>query len=245
MDAVFLSDVHLKSLNERNGQTLLRFFSFLESQPGTPPTIFLLGDIFDLWVSDHRVFIKRYQPLIDILQRLQLRGAKVIYFEGNHDMHLAPFWEDVLGAEVHVRAESFKIGGVVIRCEHGDEMNLEDLAYIRLRKTLRHPFMEQLAHKLPGFLWDQIGQRWSATSRKYSSREDRAERIRQTIRDHAVRVAAQENFDVLISGHMHVMDDWEFTSGGRKVRSINLGSWLQDPPQVLCLEAGQFSWRTP
>lgn len=243
MEAVFLSDLHLTSMEERNGQTLLRFFRSLEALP-KPPTIFLLGDIFDLWVSGHGVFVHRYQPLLDSLKILRGKGARIIYFEGNHDLHLAPFWKEVLGSEVYVAAQTFEVGGVKIRCEHGDEMNLEDTAYLRLRAFLRHPFLERLAHLLPGKFWDFLGQRWSRHSRVRSSsdRADHEEKIRSIIRSHAERVANGENFDVVISGHMHVRDDWNFEKNGRSFRSINLGSWFYQP-KVLVLENGQFEWR--
>lgn len=245
IDAVFLSDLHLKSVEERNGQTLLRFLVSLDAQ-SRPPMIFLLGDIFDLWVSGHRVFIDRFRPLLEVLERLSKKGARLVYFEGNHDLHLAPYWEKVLGADVRVGAGSFTVGGFRIRCEHGDEINREDAAYLRLRAFLRHPLLETAAHRLPGRFWDYLGQRASHTSRKYSSpeRSSHEERLRNLIRSHAQRVWPDDPFDVVISGHMHVKDDWTFEVGGRSVRSINLGSWFGEP-EVLVLAGGRLEWRKP
>lgn len=244
MDAVFLSDLHLKSLEERNGQTLLRFFRSLEERPGKPPDLFLLGDIFDLWVGDHQVFLDRYRPWLDILKSLSDRGARIVYFEGNHDLHLAHYWKEVLKAEIYVRPALFEVSGLKIRCEHGDEINQNDKAYLRLRAFLRHPVMEWVAHSLPGGWLDAFGQRWSKHSRKRSSAERKAreERIRRMIRIHAEECWEQDRFDAIISGHMHVRDDWSFERQGRTVRAINLGSWFE-PPQVLILKMGQFQWQ--
>lgn len=247
--AVFLSDLHLRSMEERNGQTLLRFLVSLESLP-MPPDVFLLGDIFDLWVSDNKVFIKRYEPLIKCLKKIKSRGAKIYYFEGNHDMHLAGFWQENLGAEVYIGPRSFEVAGLRIRCEHGDELNREDKAYLRLRAVLRSPALQFLAHTLPGFFWDAFGQRWSRHSRQQSSGtgadetgapKDREDRIRAVIRAHAERVWEEDPFDLIITGHMHVVDEWTFEKSGKKITSINLGSWLQ-APRVLKLSNQGVKW---
>jgi UDP-2,3-diacylglucosamine hydrolase len=39
----------------------------------------------------------------------------------------------------------------------------------------------------------------------------------------------EEPFDLIITGHVHVRDDHVFESGGRQVRSVNLGSWADGP----------------
>ncbi|MBX3039532.1 MAG: UDP-2,3-diacylglucosamine diphosphatase [Bdellovibrionaceae bacterium] len=244
MDAVFLSDLHLKSLEERNGKTLLRFLASLEERPETPPMIFLLGDIFDLWISDHRVFLDRYEPLLSSLKRLVERGSRIVYFEGNHDMHLAVYWEKHLGADVRTRPGLFQVGGLRIRCEHGDEINRDDISYLRLRAFLRHPVMERLAHLLPGHFLDSMGNRWSKHSRKRSSAEraERESRIRKMLRRHAELVWDEDPFDAVISGHMHVKDDWSFGRKGRQIRAINLGSWFETQ-EVLILRDGQLIWQ--
>ncbi|MBX3032545.1 MAG: UDP-2,3-diacylglucosamine diphosphatase [Bdellovibrionaceae bacterium] len=242
---MFLSDLHLTSLQGRNGETLLRFLSSLEALPSPPERIFLLGDIFDLWVSKHRVFVERYRPMLDSLARLRERGSKILYFEGNHDMHLAPYWEKQLGAEVHVGPALFEVGGLRIRCEHGDEINHEDFWYLLMRSILRHPVLEMTAHFLPGRFWDGLGQRWSRKSRRRSTRPrpDRDENIRRMIRAHAEKVWEEDPFDAIISGHMHVRDDWSFERAGKTVRAINLGSWHREAP-VLILDQGRFEWRS-
>lgn len=244
MDAVFLSDIHLTSLEERNGQTLLRFLNSLEAQSGPMPSIFLLGDIFDLWVSKHKVFVRRYEPMLQSLARLKAKGARIIYFEGNHDMHLAPYWEKVLGAEVYVTHAMFDIGGLRLRCEHGDEINREDVSYLKWRAGLRHPITQFLGHTIPGAFWDYLGRKASHNSRKKSSvqREDFESRLRNMIRAHGERVWEEDPFDAIISGHMHVRDDHRFQKGGKTIRSFNLGSWFKDV-QVLILDKGQWEWR--
>ncbi len=211
MDSIFISDLHLRSLNERNGQILLRFFHEFETQ-AKPIRLFLLGDIFDLWVGTHDVFVERYLPLLESLIRLKKLGSQIFYFEGNHDLHLQKYWETEIGAEVFTEAKNFQIEGMTVRCEHGDQMNPADLGYLRLRSFLRHPVTGGVLKKLPGIFVDFVGNKWSQQSRKKSSSNIREENIRKVIRAHAQRICENEKIDLLVSGHMHVQDDWIFST---------------------------------
>jgi len=193
--------------------------------------LFLLGDIFDIWVSDHTVFVKEYLPLIEEIQMLLQKNFRIIYFEGNHDMHIDRFWTEQLGVEVYDEAAFFKIGNLEIRAEHGDLINLNDEKHLRSRRILRHPVMEFMGHHLPGLFWQWLAKKYSQKSRARSThyRQQNQEEIRQMIRDHALKSYSERHFDYIISGHMHVFDDFIFSREGRPIRSINLGSWLEEP----------------
>jgi UDP-2,3-diacylglucosamine hydrolase len=245
--AYFLSDLHLKSVNERSGRILLRFLtSLVEEKDKKDFHLFLLGDIFDLWISGHKVFVDKFEALIEPIRTLIEQGANVYFFEGNHDMHIRPFWEDQLGAKVYTSAEYFKLGPWTVRCEHGDEINQDDKAYLALRTVLRHPLVEQVGHKVPGEVWDKVGNFFSKTSRKFSSayREDKEMQLVKLIRHHAELAYLQKPFDIIFSGHMHVRDDHTVKIKDKEIRSINLGSWFEDP-KVLKLSENGVEWISP
>lgn len=237
VSAWFLSDLHLKDINERSGIVLLRFLSELDQGRRPCTHLFLLGDIFDLWIGDHDFFYEKFRPFIDLISHLKERGVEVQYFEGNHDVHVKKFWEDRYGIPCFTMAEYFDVGPVKVRVEHGDLMNLEDKAYLRLRAFLRRRSLEKLAYKIPGGIWNEIGVRASQLSRRFSGkvRENKSEQLRSIIRAHAHRAFKERAFDVIVTGHMHVRDDYEFTEGDRSVRSFNLGSWF-DKTRVLNLQ---------
>lgn len=242
--AYFISDIHLENMQERNGQILLRFLRSL-AQEEKAPDLYLLGDIFDFWLSGHKVFVKKFAPLFEPLEILKKKGSKLVYFEGNHDLHLQPFWGKKLGFELFDEAQYRRIGHYTVRLEHGDQMNPEDEAYIKWRAFTRHKLVEPLAHFLPGKFWERVGEKMSQTSRK-KSRSYRArneEPIKEMIREHAHRAYQQKPFDILISGHMHVKLDEEFKTPLGTSRNINLGSWLEkEDPQALCIDGGEISW---
>lgn len=239
MKSWFVSDIHLTDLKERNGQTLLRFLFYLNQNP-TQHRLFFLGDIFDFWLSDGVAFINHYKELIDQIALLKKNGGEVYYFEGNHDFHVDVFWTRKLQIPVYEVEAFFDLDQKIVRLEHGDFINPNDEKYLKYRALVRHPLIEPIGHILPGFFWKWLGETQSQKSRKRTGHYGRnnADEIRQMVRDHAQRVYDQNPFDLIVTGHMHVFDDYTFERDGKPVRSVNLGTWLESPRAML-LENGE------
>ncbi len=246
--AYFVSDIHLKSSKDANVSVLIQFLKqLLKDATGgskeAPTSLFLVGDIFDLWIADHDFFIQEFKPVIEIIQQLQSAGVTIHFFEGNHDLHLQKFWERELGVQVHGEARYFELGSQVVRVEHGDQMNPHDSGYLFLRWLLRTPILRWLSYHLPAFVVKAIGERASGVSRQYTStrKELPIDKIHALTRLHAETVFQQQAFDLMISGHVHVIDDYIFRASGRTIRSVNLGSWYDGPKAfVLNDDGGKF-----
>lgn len=236
MNAWFISDLHLKDVHERNGNTLLRFLFFLNRNP-KEHQLFLLGDIFDVWVSDGSFFLKHFKQIVDQLTEFKKGGGQLYYFEGNHDVHIDRFWTRKLGVPVIAHAEYFHIQGLRVRVEHGDLMNPDDTAYLKYRRWVYHPAVEFFAHTLPSHLWQLVATWQSGKSRKKTSRYaiENAERIKKIVHTHAEKTFRERPFDLIVSGHMHIFDDYKT----EEYRSINLGTWLEKPV-ALKITSGQI-----
>ncbi|MEQ1721849.1 MAG: UDP-2,3-diacylglucosamine diphosphatase [Pseudobdellovibrio sp.] len=231
MNSWFISDLHLKDSNERNGNTLLRFLFMLNKNP-KQNHLFLLGDIFDMWISNGSAFTDHYAVIINEIKKFKDGGGVVYYFEGNHDFHIDTFWTRELGIKVIEDIEYFDLVNYKVRVEHGDFINPDDKAYLRYRALVRHPLVEPLGHLLSGYFWKWFGENQSQKSRKKTSRYaiENSEKVKKLIRTYAENVhRVEEPFDLIVTGHMHVFDDYEFEVNGKKVRSINLGTWLDKP----------------
>ncbi|HEX4923438.1 MAG TPA: UDP-2,3-diacylglucosamine diphosphatase [Bdellovibrionales bacterium] len=224
MKAYFISDIHLYSMEDPKAGILLRFLRSLDRET---THLFLMGDIFDLWVADHTLFATRYAPLVHEIVNLVRRGVEVHYFEGNHDLHLKEFWQDRMGAIVHEGPVYLELGDKTFRLAHGDETNPEDRVYRFQRWTLRTRFIEAVCFNLPSAAVNFVGERWSGHSRK--KRPYVNEPVKQRARRFAEEKAAERPFDYMICGHTHMRDEHVFKSGGREARYINLGTWLVQP----------------
>lgn len=231
LNAYFVSDIHISSPDEPRAALLL---SFLRGLSGTSNAthLYFLGDIFDLWVADHRYFVERYRDIIAEVGRLRDEGVEIHYFEGNHDLHLRYFWADRLGVEVHPGPIQAQLGGRLLRLEHGDQMNPDDKGYLFLRWLLRTPVVRFLIRHLPGVLVTRIGDRASASSRVYTSSGGKSispAEVTAKALVHAREVYARAPFELIISGHIHVRHDEEIETPAGRFRSVNLGSWMDGP----------------
>ena len=243
ISAWFLSDLHLKSMQERSSQTLLRFLRSLGRKERPATHLYLVGDIFDFWVGDHDYYERKFGPLLEAIRDCQRAGIQITYFEGNHDVHVKRYWERRHQIPCYIDDKYEALGSKIVRIEHGDLINPTDETYLKYRAFIRRPFMETVAQLIPARLFNEVGDYASRKSRKVSSvkRRDSEAELRQMIRDHAKRTFAQAPFDLIITGHMHIRDDWSFEVGGRNVRSVNLGSWF-DETLVFHLQEGVGEW---
>jgi UDP-2,3-diacylglucosamine hydrolase len=253
MKAYFVSDIHLCEPNEPNARIFAAFLRELarkraENVSDSPSHLFLVGDIFDLWVGGHRYFRDKFTEIVDAIKHLVDLGVEVHFFEGNHDLHLTDFWQRELGVHVHEDAQIFNLYGKKVRIEHGDLINPEDKGYLFLKSLLHTRVIKALSLNLPSFIVRAIGERASKASRTQNSsvKELSADLVRTLIREHVKKVFNDGQFDLIITGHVHVRDDSSFRIGQNSVRSINLGSWFEDAKVfVLSRETAEFSVVNP
>ncbi len=236
--ALFVSDIHIASPHDERAVLFGRFLD--KAFELKPKHLFLVGDIFDLWIADRDYFVESYSTIIEKLVQLKANGTQIHYFEGNHDLDLKLFWQDKLGFDVQEGPAFYEIAGQVVRVEHGDEMDPDDKGYLFLRWFLRTLPVRALGRHLPNQAVRWIGVRASQSSRNYTSQIKVAsdEESIAKIRNHAREVFQYKPFDLFISGHVHVREDSMQELNGKKFRCLNLGTWLKEP-LVLELQSGQ------
>jgi UDP-2,3-diacylglucosamine hydrolase len=206
-----------------SGEALL---SLLKEAQKDAALFVILGDLFDIWVGQGKAFQEEYEPIISALRELR-KKCPIYYFEGNHDFHLEKFWTDQMNLEIFSGPKDFEFGGLKIRAEHGDEINREDHGYLFLRWFLRTAPLKFLIENLPSTLVLKIGQRASKVSRGYTS--SLQNKSIEVFREYAQNLVKTHPFDLLLTGHTHVPDDFSFQHNGKTSRLINLGSWFDGP----------------
>ena len=228
--AWFLSDLHIRDEQESNSQKLLLFLHSLENQERPATHLFLVGDIFDLWIHDHSYFVEKYPKIVNAIRVVVSKGIEVHYFEGNHDLYLRKFWQQEVGVRVHDGPEFFNLGSKKFRIEHGDLMNPDDKGYLFLKAALQSAPVKYIAQNLPGMGVSWIGERASRASRHYTSNQKslHEQDIKSFMHAYAEKCVEDRFYDYLISGHTHVRDEYDFAFEGELVHSINLGSWFEE-----------------
>lgn len=238
--ALFVSDIHIQSPAD---EKYALFRSFLDACLEVKPNfLFLVGDIFDLWVADRDYFVHTYSALIQRVRDLKASGIEIYYFEGNHDLDLKVFWQEQMGVKVFSEPAYFDLLGHTVRVEHGDEMDPDDKGYKFLRWLLRTPAGRGLGRHLPNPAVKWVGERASQVSRDYTSNVKTVTegQVRDKFLSHIGRAYSSKAFDVLVAGHVHVAEDVSVLRNGKTIRGFNLGTWLKEP---LVLELTESSLR--
>lgn len=244
-NAWFLSDIHLKSNEDPKSQILIKFLESLGRQrPATH--LFLLGDIFDLWLGPSDYFAQRYEGVTQAITQAQSRGIKVTYLEGNHDIHVQAYWRSK-GIVCFNTDQIIHLGSQKIYLTHGDFINPAEPGYHRYIRWARGKGGLGLIHLFSAQTWWRIGQYISRTSRKRSGRryQDFSKMAKHNFEQFVLGCQKIKSFDILVAGHIHHRLELEISapavSGQKIIRAYNLGSWEAEPAALSLQEVGA-SW---
>ncbi len=220
MRTIFLADAHLMSPDDANYRQLLRFLHSLE---GELDTLYIMGDLFDFWLGFPSHPFTQYDAVLDALERLVVRGCRLVYFEGNHDFHLGPIFSQRLRAEVHSGPAIECLHGKRLYLCHGDQINREDRLYRLLRNLLRSsPVAASIRHFPPSWAEKIKVSLQKQSQAGYVMKSARWD-YRKIILDFA-RTLQQQGCDGLVTGHFHLALREDIP--GPPFAVLSLGDWM-------------------
>lgn len=207
MKIAAISDVHVKKAYDEADKLLCQFLGHPLVQ--SSDYVVLLGDIFDLMCGPHPEYLKEFQHIFDLMDQLQKKGIKVLFFEGNHDVHLeklfARRWPD---REVKLSQVPciLELEGKSYYFSHGDEHEVDNLPYQRYKSLIMSTPLKFVANKImPYSLLNFLGERASKMSRKRGSKDYNEEKVKQRFRE-GVAQTTQGKYNFILGGHSHVKD---------------------------------------
>ena len=224
MKGAVISDIHIKNKGDKSYGLLLSFLSKKEVLESS--TWYFLGDIFDLMVGNHKEYLKTFPEFFAIISDFLSSGGSIHYLEGNHDFHLKEFFDKFLTdkniskANFHYHFQAFEqnVDGLKFYFCHGDDLQTGDFGYTFLKYFLRNPISGFIINKLMSFsLLQKIGKLMSGNSRKYGQADEKL--VKEKFRNFARQFLKKNQYDFLICGHSHVLDDYNFEGQ----RFINIG----------------------
>ncbi len=227
-----ISDVHVKQPHDDADRLLTAFLTHHTVQ--SSDYIVLLGDIFDFMVGDHKRYLKDYSHLFQLIDALVKQEKKVLFYEGNHDVHLkALFKKKWPGGEIVPSQVPgvFAIDGKVYYFSHGDEHDVKNEAYHKYMAFIRTAPLRIVADKLmPYSLIHFIGERASQQSKKRGAYRFDENKERDKFRSGVVETT-KGKFDFVLGGHSHVKE--EYNLPGTHSFYINNGYALKSQSFIL------------
>jgi len=141
---LFISDLHCCA--EQPEITAL-FLKFLKQRAVGARALYILGDLFDVWVGDDDPTPPNLE-IIAGLKALNESGTPLFIIVGNRDFLLSHDFEQATGAQILADESCLDLFGIPTLLMHGDQLCTDDLQYQQVRLQMRQPeMMEQLLAK--------------------------------------------------------------------------------------------------
>lgn len=194
---LFLGDAHLRD----DDPELDAFLRFLQDAPSRAAALYLMGDLFDLWIGSPAFLTDCHHRVLEALRRLRAAGMDLIYVEGNRDYRLGRLFEnDPFRSVVRERTE-IAFGGRRIHLAHGDLVNRSDRQYRFWRRVAKGPVLLGALEALP----DGAARRLARRLERDMAKTNRRHRVRfpeEECRRYALEVR-RLGADMLVLGHFH------------------------------------------
>ena len=132
--SIFISDIHLTQNNELIKNS---FFSFLDNFPEEVNNLFIVGDLFDLWIGDD-VRNELIEDLHLKLRKITNNKKNIFFFHGNRDFLVGESFCRTSNIKLIHEPTVFEFFGYKTLILHGDQLCTEDVDYQNFCKIVRN-----------------------------------------------------------------------------------------------------------
>lgn len=198
-----------------------QFVAFVEACSVGAEYLVILGDLFDYWMGPKHLRLARLDPFRDALQRARSAGCRTLFVSGNCDFLMDGPTADALGMVHAGEWIDLRLGAARWLLTHGDNLCVQDLSYMRLRRVTHSRIFHWLSHVLPVWALRQVAYHLrSASTRAQERRRESGQRgytrpfpIQPEV---VAEVLERDEADLgLICGHFHIAKHWRTTAGAR------------------------------
>lgn len=197
-------------------------------------SLFILGDLFEVWIGDD-ASIPVYQQPISQLKQLSDIGIAVYVMHGNRDFLMGADFEQASGCRLipdlyHLQTGSKKNSQAIL-LSHGDIFCSDDKEYMKFRQMVREPLWQA------EFLAKSITERFNiAQAMRQQSKQrgqqlhtqEKASEITDVNQKTVEQIMSAHQLNTLIHGHTHRPAVHEFTIDKQAVKRIVLPDWKPD-----------------
>ncbi len=217
--AWFVSDLHL---DPDHPEITKQFIELLDKCDKSVEDLFILGDLFELWIGDddHSPFL---EEILRHMQNASQRGTRMHIMRGNRDFLIGPAFIKKSGCRLLGDEEIIDVFGTPVLIMHGDTLCTADTAYLRARKWAHNQWIQRLFLLLPLSLRKKIAAKARAASKEHTSNTEPS--IMDVTQEEVARKMSQHHVQTLIHGHTHRPDIHHFLIKDQTHTRIVLPAW--------------------
>jgi UDP-2,3-diacylglucosamine hydrolase len=222
IDTILIADLHLSA--ERLG-TVELFLRFLKDKASRSQRLYILGDLFDVWLGDD----DKTPPIPDILKGLSevsSGGCQLFFIRGNRDFLIGDGFSRETGCALLQDTAVINISGESTLLMHGDQLVTNDIEYQKERALLRNDNFRD------NFLSKPLSERKEIASNLRQKSSETKDGLPQSIMD-VVEATVEEqmrkyNCWQLVHGHTHIQGEHDLRMDGRPGKRYVLGEWTKN-----------------
>lgn len=210
------------------------FLDFLNRRAGQADHLYILGDLFDVWIGDD----DRSDPIPQVtyaLKSLSASGTQLSLMHGNRDFLIGEGFCRECGAVLLPDPTQIDLLGVPTLLMHGDLLCTDDEAYQAFRQQVRQADFADRFLSMP--LDARRTQAMAYREQSGEANASKAEAIMDANQKTVVHYITEYHVDRLIHGHTHRPAEHPLTVDGKdKVRHV-LGDWHADHAEIISVTA--------
>lgn len=219
MAQLFVSDLHLE---DSRPDITRAFFHLLDSLTVQIDELYLLGDIFEVWLGDDTPS-QCADALAQRLAALATRGVRVYLMHGNRDFLIGEHYAAKCGATLIQEPYLLTVAGLPSVLLHGDILCTRDTDYLAFRRMVRDTQWQQAFLAKPLAERVAIGRQLRDESKK--SAQGKADYIMDVTDAEVVSLFEQTNTLLMIHGHTHRPATHSVKLPDHEAQRIVLGDW--------------------
>lgn len=197
MSIRLISDIHL---DENVPSTAAAFINYLEHLPADTESLYMLGDVFELWIGDDNSS-EFLDNIVYHLAQLKHRGIALFIMHGNRDFLIGAAFCEKANACLLEDEHIIHQGSQSYLLMHGDSLCTDDIEYMAFRETMRNPDTQAFLLSKP--LSERIDMAKALRQQSKSMNSNKAEDIMDVNADAVNEVLAKHRVNTLIHGHTH------------------------------------------
>jgi UDP-2,3-diacylglucosamine hydrolase len=233
---LFISDLHLSASEPKITKL---FASFCEQITPQTDAIYILGDFFKFWAGDDNR--SEFNEKIKELLKTISKKTQVYLMSGNRDFILGQDFAKESGCFLISDPYKIDLYGKPTLLTHGDILCTNNVKYRVFRSIIKIPYGIKIFLKLPlkFRIWFASSiQKYSAKSKFSQSRKESIPQIKiiKTLMD-------KYNTNQIIHGHIHRIEDKEFSVNEQKIHQLSLGVWEKCGSVLVYYQNSQYEFK--
>ena len=221
MTTLFISDLHLEASRPEIGE---QFLGFLAGEARNAEALYILGDLFEVWVGDDDPS-PYFAKMKLAIRALSDTGVPLYFMHGNRDFSIGKDFAAETGVEILVDPTVVVLYGNPVLLCHGDSLCTDDVEYQQVRMMLRNP--EWQAKMLARPLEERIAIAVQARGESKARGESMSDEIMDVNQEAVAAALRKHGVDTMLHGHTHRPAVHDIDLGDQGATRIVLGDWYE------------------